>query len=294
MKAAITPSLYPRLQGLLSLQSSADPCLNSAAYLAMTGRKGLWLHQIQGAAALSCQHPNRPAEQLWFPPFGPSAGRLLRHISPTSRVGRVPASQPMPGFIKSEERLLDWRYPVHTLDTTLVANLDGPDFRKLRQTIRQVQRAGIQISPLRTEDAAKTLDRVCGWAITQNQDLSLADFMGPYEAAFSLLSHTGLDVRGLAFTIGGELVSFYIWDHLGPERPAVGLSSYASREIRGLADYQHVKICEHLSQLGVSRLCIGGAETAGLDAFKRKFRPVQSIALVSADRTAPQSMSEAA
>ncbi len=132
------------------------------------------------------------------------------------------------------------------------------------------------------------------WACGQTQDLPLSELLAPYERAFELLANPALALQGVAFQHADQLLGLYVWEQ--PDwRPdmAVGLISLTSRRVRGLAEYQHVVMCALLADIGVPRLCIGGAETAGLDAFKRKFEPVHSVALTSAvQRGGPTAMAQ--
>lgn len=279
------------LDAVLATVRSPDDYASSIGYFAITGRKGLWLLEKGAARMVVCRHPNIDEAWLAFPAFGHGARELedeLLRERPEIRLGRVVAQAHEGRRVVSEE-VLDWRYPVHTISTRNATSLEGGPWRKTRSRVRGVERRGVSISILSVGDGFEALALADRWVDTQDQGLSLADYHAPYERAFELLQRPELRLSGIAVRQDSALIGFHVW-----ERPRLGrsvacsLCLNASRDIPGLSEYIMHASAKRLLHFGFEELCLGGSETASLDAYKRKFYPVRSVTLSSmviADRT---------
>lgn len=288
--APITRAHAGLLDALLADASASDPHGASTAYHMLTGRNGLWALRQGASLLLLARHPNQADQLLAFPPLGPDGRDLLRLAAltiPTLRVCRVPHEALFsvrrslgPTAAIVPEGVLDWLFPVHILGARRVAALEGPCLRAVRAKVRRASKRQIRWRRLVAEDIAAVLTLVRRWAHTQDQSLAPAAFEGPYRALFSMVNDPRLRVRGLAFEHNGRLVGFTSWEE--PRRgcaTACGLGSLARRSITGLAEFQIHITASHLADQGVSEYSLGGSETPGLDAFKRKFDPVRSVRL---------------
>lgn len=300
----VSVEVLPVLRSLLNQRAWADPYVGSAAYFALTGRRGLWLYEGEDGCLLICRHPNAPEELLLFPPWGRHPGRLIREALeelPETRnavsLARVPADGG-PGFISrlvkavpgqaislGEERRLDWRYPVHVLDTGLVSRHTGKAFRDFRQNVHRAGRAGLSIEPLVMSRHRPSLDRlVAVWAdrYAGARGGEPAEMEAPFSAAFDLMEAQRLPIHGLVVRAPVGLRGFITWEETDPVRGvANSLTNLSLGPEKGVAELSFLAMCRTLAERGFQQVCVGGSEEVGLDAFKRKMQPVRSIAMLS-------------
>lgn len=86
-----------------------------------------------------------------------------------------------------------------------------------------------------------------------------------------------LCLHGQIIYYNGIPSAYCIWEERGTVANAFAMS--ADREIAGLAEYNIVEACRLLREKGIQKLNIGGSETEGLNRYKKKFNPVESINL---------------
>lgn len=297
----VTPDLLPLLQRILNRARNLDPYARSASYYAMTGRKGLWLYGTDATGLLIVRHPNLDSTMLAFPPFGPDAIPLLAALNVDDRfadhtllLGRVTdrhlahwraASLALEDRV-IEETILDWRYPCHSLDTRLVSDHQGHAFKDFRKNVSRARRAGVTtrgVNPLMDGHTLRAL--LSSWADSHGPIQSHAE-NDNHSLTSAALKVIGMAERGetrLAGVIAFQKqnpVGFMLWEETDPARGiANGLANVALPGIKGATETTYLAMCETLLRKGFNEVCIGGSETASLDAFKRKLCPTNSIPL---------------
>lgn len=155
-----------------------DSFVNSVVYYALTGRRGAWICEDQQAKTILCQHPNIDNRLLIFPEIGKGDGSLTADIIRNLDLSRqsvqlarfsaheIKAVQdhlidiPSIKLHQTTEELLDWKYPIHVLDTALVSHLEGASFRNVRQKLRKIDEVDIQMIGLQDPEALRYL-RAC-------------------------------------------------------------------------------------------------------------------------------------
>ena len=285
--AAITPvtdSALPGLRCLLRGGSGNDPYALSPAYYAMTGRHGLWQVRRGGAAVLLCAHPNIGDCVLVFPPLGEGGDALLSRTLPAlaaSGTGvqlarfETPPTAARVRLIHEPERVLDWSFPVHTLDTGAVDRLAGQRFQNVRTHLRRLDMSRVSVRDIDpATDADAVMSVVTAWAGGEPETVD------PYRRQMALFSH--LPMAGRLVCFDGKPAGVSIFELT--DRATGIANAYAHlalHEINGLSRYVIVDMCRTLRRRGFHRVCIGGSETEGLDRFKRKFAPAASVSLSS-------------
>ncbi|MEL6243952.1 MAG: hypothetical protein AAFQ85_01215, partial [Pseudomonadota bacterium] len=216
----IAAKVFPRFQDLLERQQSADPYAVSPAYYRFTGRRGLFVLESGASALIVCRHPNKSDGWLAFPPFGPEGPSLLRFAAkdiPNLELARFQGS-PGFGFDAVPETILDWRFPVHTLDPARVAQLDGPDFRGVRAKVKRAQRQGVIARTLDAGDLPQILTMAGRWSDRQHQSLSRDQLIGSHKDIFAIFADPMVNLDGIALECSGQLVGYRIWERpRGPD-----------------------------------------------------------------------------
>jgi hypothetical protein len=270
------------LQRRLSAQAGHDPYARSAAYFAMTGRKGLYEVRGGESGVLLCRHPNLADCVLVFPPYGPG-GPALRAaaVSAAGKLGgevQLARHLAAPRNIETEavaEDVLDWRYPVHTLDCVAVATLRGRKFQDVRTFLNGLDSSrveAIDLDPAVHWDAVLSVVRA--WA---GPDAEEADVYSRQLDLFGCLP-----LAGRLILYDGSPAGFSIWEKTDQDAGLANAFSHIGfHAIRGMSRFVMVDMCLTLARRGFRHVCIGGSETEGLDLFKRKFCPVESINLKS-------------
>ena len=281
-----------------------DSYLNAPLYYALTGRKGLTIHEGYGAVLAVCHHPHIENRLLVFPEVGNAGGKLTVSVlesleAPANGVqlarystedlaslsaafaerngSRVDCVKIVP------EESLDWRYPVHILGTARVAALKGSDFAKIRNKVRKVE-SGIEVLSLQDPRALRAMRAAQkyweGSMVMREKDGD--DLEGFYSALFNRIGAQPQYFNGLVFMQGSRPVGFTVYD-----TPFMGtanmLANLSDASIAGLADFQVVATCRAMSAAGIALMNFGGSETESLDQYKRKFMPCKSLDLHSAE-----------
>ena len=92
-----------------------------------------------------------------------------------------------------------------------------------------------------------------------------------------LIDRTDLDISGtVSYGSEGAPLGFWLWEEVGGTAMSL-VRAYLRRP--GNAEYGILAMAEQLSASNIPEMCLGGSETADLDAFKRKMQPIRSIAL---------------
>ncbi|MCW2308850.1 DUF2156 domain-containing protein [Rhodobium gokarnense] len=283
------------LSSILRHVERDDPFGRSAAYFAMTGRKGLWAYGDDETMMLVARHPNRDDILLLFPPIGRDpAGLLARAVDDplslpsgrlelarfstedqalASRLGTMGVKEP------HREKVLDWAYPVHVVSPKRIVEREGKPFVSFRGHINRAIRDGCRAEPIdlarHRDDILRIIDR---WADSRSDsDFSHDDLTGPTHSVLGLMDRTDLDIGGtISCDSHGAPIGFWLWEQVG--NTAMSLVRAYLRH-PGNAEYGILSMAEQLSNANIPEMCLGGSETADLDAFKRKMQPVRSIDL---------------
>lgn len=291
----IAPEHLSVLARILRTMKREDPYSMSAAYYAITGRKGLWLYGDDQTMMIIARHPNCEGELLVFPPFGCDPVGLLEQAfnDPALPAGKINLARLgaedgylamrvtlLTGQEPSTENILDWTYPVHVLDTASINKRKGPSFRDFRKNVNRAFGRGqwAELIDL-SRDKAAILSVVDQWASRHDQSVySYEDLVAPSLAALNLFE-TDLPIHGILIHEGTAPAGIIIWEETDPEKRIANSIAGLSIGDKGTDEFAALKMCEVLQARGFDQVCIGGSETAGLDAFKRKMNPVRSIKL---------------
>ena len=278
------------LQSILNNHESADPYQSSGGYFAMTGRDGLWLVQEGSAAVVVCRHPNIRDEFLVFPSIGKGGPNLLaKTIVAVSKTGvkislaracedvaeKLFSSYPNVQLKRVPEKILDWAYPVHILDTAKVIKHTGRMFQQLRTELNKIDTKDVvafDFNPITHRQAVH--DIVQNWSKGEDEKFD------PYMRMLDLFKV--LPMSGRIVFNKGQPAGFSVWEETFPNNGLANAYAHLGlHEIEGMARFVMLDMCQNLHRNGFSKVCIGGSETAGLDQFKRQLRPVESVVLDS-------------
>ena len=285
----------PFLDRLFRHFDRADPYSLSAAYFGLTGRNGLWVYGDDQTAMMIARHPNLPKTLLFFPPIGPDGAAVLEAArrDPALPPGEVRLARIGPddallaaklaarGFgLPEAEAVLDWGYPVHVLDVERITAPMGQDFKDFRKNVHRAERRGAWAEPIDIKAHEAILAQMIGcWANGHDHSTyAFHDLAAPILAALQLLD-TSLPIKGLLIHEEAEPAGLILWEETDPARGIANSVANLSIGGKGLDEFAILKMCEHLKERGFREVCIGGSETAGLDAFKRKLNPIRSIEL---------------
>lgn len=289
---------------ILDRFQSDDPYMVCPSYHAFTGRYGLWAYHRGRSLLLMARNPALPDQILIFPQLGEQVPHLaldiMDHIEPPSggyRLARFPTEQAvfMAAMLNKhiqryqfkviEEDVLDWTYPVHIISTEKVINPCGRSMKSFRLHMAKVDQSRISVEPFNSSsDIPELMSIVDKWAKNKGPDIDYEEMMGVYYALFNLVLHPALSLMGIKIYYDGELKAYEIWDMPKDKNGiANSFAGFSDAQIPGFSEFQHYALCKALSDVGIKEVCLGGSETEGLDNFKRKMRPVRSVALSSID-----------
>ncbi len=293
-------------------KARVDSYLNSALYYLITGRKGAWLYKSSHSALIVCHHPHIEDRLIVFPEIGKADYELTASILkdldvPKNGVQLARYSEdeiialkhqlskvdytPVAGISVIEENMMDWRYPIHILDTEKVSTLGKgklspkakESFKQIRKKFRSAKET-ITHAPLHKDNGLRFMKAALkvweGNMIFEEKDTE--DMAAFYEEFFKIIEKYPETLNGLLFTQGRKPVGFCIWDQISPDT-ANSLINLGDRSIKGLSDYQVVSTCTELLKEGIKYLNVGGSETPSLDAFKTKYQPHRTLPVLSAD-----------
>jgi hypothetical protein len=297
----------PGLARRLAAYESVDPYAVSAAYYGFTGRHGLWTYEEDGDVIPFCLHPNVPGTMLVFPSASPrglklAEGLLRNYLLPEGRVqlsrllpetaaeaaARLPWAAKGRRYAVVDEPVLDWLFPVHTLSTSLVVAREGGAFEKFRNRLNRVDMSRITVDALDIGAHYDELMDLCRrWANDRARgNFSFDDLFEPHAAIVRLVRDSALDLKGTVIRMEGTCVGFGVWEMpSGPAGAASSVAFLAHGPSKGLPELLQLEMCRALEKDGVARACIGGSETEGLDTYKKKLQPVESLSLVTVEVT---------
>lgn len=282
-----------------------DTYTHSPLYYLLTGRKGAQLYRNQHAGCIVVQHPHIDDCLQIFPEIGKAdyeltASVLNMIVAPANGIQLARYTKedlvalkkqlarmnytPIMGVNVVEETHLDWRYPVQIMDTKSIADLEGNEYKRLRKQFRYAANH-ITHTPITHDNADRNIRAaLMFWKGNMiYNDKETDDLTGFYDAFLTLLKdQSDIKFDGKLFLDGRRPVGFAIWDTPTGDT-ANSLMNMCDTTIRGLSEFQRVSVCQTLHEQGVKRFNMGGSETAGLDSFKAKFHPVETIPLLSAE-----------
>jgi len=284
---------------LLDVSPREDSYSQSAAYYAMTGRKGLWLYSTDDTFMVMAAHPNRADHLLLFPPMGKEPAALLEQAIHDERItarqiqfARFGASEQLlltwaqaAGHVRSApEEHLDWVYPVHTLSTHFVAAHQGKRFRDFRKGILRAERDGLSARLIETaQDRATVGVLVNQWARrSSHEGYSTSDLTAPTRTILAQMETSRRPLHGLIIERNSNPAGFITWEETDPANNVANSMCNVTTIGHGASEFSYKAMAEVLAARGFDKVCIGGSESAGLDQFKRKMNPVVSTPLKSA------------
>ncbi len=279
------------LRSFIDSSLSDDPSLRSMSYLKMTSRKGLFSFNGEYTILLFSVHPNRNDTYIIYAPDSDAGFKDVRELAGilkargrTVEIIRV-AEKYLPICLELtqgraiDEQTLDYIFPVHVVDTKMVSEMQGTKFLKFRNKINAIRKTSIRMQKVdwspQTILALRSVSKKWSALMFGPEDQHGADYI------FHALDTPSIRslLQGLVAYQDNEPVGFTLW-----ENPALGYSTansliHCCLHDRGLSEMLHHDMAVSLYERDIRFLSLGGAETAGLDAFKRKMNPVRSVVL---------------
>lgn len=277
----------------------------STPYYLLTGRKGISVYSQNDALVIVCRHPHIEGRLMVFPEIGgdgtltlkvlnalqaPENGIQLARYTQADfeKLQNAAASAPVHGrhfdLAEHEENVMDWKYPVHILNTQNVAGMNGGQYEKLRN---KYNKACPQLEVIGLEDpnAIKIMRAsLMFWAGTMIYagKESGHDLTGFYETLFRHMQDFPDVFGGFVVLHNGEPAGFTVWEHT-VSGTANGIAGLSRQSVKGMSEFQTVTACRMLRDEGIKYYNIGGSETEGLNRHKLEYRPEKSIQLHSYD-----------
>jgi hypothetical protein len=279
------------LRAYLKPRVTADPSMNSFAYLKMTGRKGLAYFDGQDEAILFSRHPNRDDSYVIYPPFrnegykdAARLGAALKTTGFQAEIIRVPAAmgveaQKLSGGRLSHMTDLDYLFPVHVCSAQAVTQMQGQKYLNFRNRVHLAEKEGNTVDPLQPtrETLAQLRSIIHGWAPILFGDA----YQEPVDYIFYALDKFLLDpsVRGLICRKDGVPNGFTLWETPHKNYDTANSLIHCTLREKGNAELLYHEMAKTLLRYDVPYFSLGGAESEGLDFFKRKMNPVRSVSL---------------
>lgn len=280
-----------------------DSYIVSPLYYRITGRKGAWYYKSKNAFVVVMQHPHKVNTLLVFPELGD--GEYTLTASVLQKLYRMDHDIQLARYTGENieqlkraldhlkdnivddlevfnEDSLDWRYPVHILNTQTVIEMKGKSFEEIRSRIRKTE-GDITFEHLNRATAVKQMRAALkfweGNMIMAGRDTD--DMSEFYEEFFKIIENYTGRWDGIIFYKEKRPVGLLVWEEVSQDI-ANGLINIGDTTINGLSDFQIVTLSQILNDRGVRFLNVGGSETESLDHYKCKFMPEISVQLHSA------------
>ena len=307
----IEPHHLNNLETVLQRFETHDSYLVSPTYLGLTGRRGLWVFTMMETVLVFCLHPNLKDSILVFPPLGKHPEKILgyfvdlyEHTNADIYLGRFenditdlfPSPKKMSGgsFREIKETVLDWTFPVHTIDCLALSERRGNRYQKIRQAMNKFDSYDVSLKEIDFRSDQILLQKLAHkWEIEKNDRFENYDQKlenNYFDCLMNLGKNKNTNLDGFILNIGKKPVSFIIWEKPLSKNKTAGLfaSQIADQITSHLSTYMLVKANDRIIEQGGRFFCLGGSETEGLDRFKRKFLPLQSLELQSYYLEKPQ------
>jgi len=274
-----------------AVSSSPDPSMHSLGYVRMTSRKGLSCYQGEFSDVLFSLHPNNDDEYIIYPPENKQGyfdvrelAQILKTTGKQVEIVRVPEAlsayaAAIVGGERSFDTDLDYIYPVHIVNTETLSEIKGGKFLKFRNKVNAAIKEGtsVKVTNFSAQDVQDMKQVVSQWApaLFGSDYENHTDYI---EFVFDeLLSYS--NIKGLISEKNGIPNGFTIWEEPQNGYDTANSLIHCSLHQRGISELLHLEMAKTLKGKGISKLSLGGAETKGLDEFKRKMQPVRSIQL---------------
>lgn len=288
------PFFHPSDDYLLKFiknSSYIDPSMNSLGYIQMTSRKGLSCFSGQFSDILFSLHPNDNQKYIIYPPAEQSGYFDIRELAETLKLSgknieiiRVPEESSIyaASIIGGKRTLdtdLDYAYPVHVVDTHALNSMYGTKYHKFRNKVNAAKKEGtiVRKTDFNPNDLKSIRSVINNWApelfgTNHIEQTSYIDFV-----LDKLIPQT--NIKGLISEKKGTPNGFTIWEEPINNYDTANSLIHSSIHERGISELLHHEMAKHLNHMHIPKLSLGGAESKGLDEFKRKMNPSQSIKL---------------
>lgn len=293
-RVAETPFFQPNdayLTQAFAASSSPDPSMHSLGYVRMTSRKGLSRYQGEFSDVLFSLHPNNNDEYIIYPPENKQGyldvrelTQILKATGKQVKIVRVPEAlsayaASIVGGERSFDTDLDYIYPVHIVDTDTLSVMKGGKFLKFRNKVNVAIKEGTSVRSTNfSAQDLKDMRRVIAQWAPALFGSDYEDHTDYIEFVFDeLLSYP--NIKGLISEQNGIPNGFTIWEEPQNGYDTANSLIHCSLHQRGISELLHLEMAKALRDTGIPKLSLGGAETKGLDEFKRKMQPVCSVKL---------------
>lgn len=157
--------------------------------------------------------------------------------------------------------------------------MSGSNYSKFRNKVHAATKEGttVRSTKFSDSDVAKIRTIVESWAPELFGDDYLKNVNYIDFALQELLTYP--NIRGLISEKNGVPNGFTIWEEPQGNYGTANSLVHSCLHERGISELLHHEMAKSLQQSGIQNLSLGGAETQGLDAFKRKMNPAKSIRL---------------
>ena len=298
----------PEMQNRLDNSSqSDDPFMYSAAYFGMTGRYGLWVYDHSDQYIVVARHPNDQDKVIIFLPHEelntfiindainelnfPVGEIEIARVRPSKSCRTIELLSTHYEVQINREKKLDWTYPVHIYSASKVVKRKGQKFRQLRNSYNHATIKGVIAEPVDGYRHRQDIEMVVHqwaqqdrWAQRNESGLTYTydDLTTPTKSLLNLMGDNNpLSIQGIVvYSKKKTPIGFWLWHEMNGVALSLARASIGhleNEEIRGAAEFAGVIMAEMLEKKGIDKVCFGGSEASGLDDFKRKFRPTQSI-----------------
>ena len=174
---------------------------------------------------------------------------------------------------------LDYAYPVHIIDTSVLSEMKGTKFMKFRNKIKAAIKEGTEVrqTNFTKQDTLNMRKVLSEWApvlFGKNHE-SDTDYI---KYVFNKLLFYP-NIRGLISERSGTPNGFTIWEEPQEGYDTANSLIHCSLRQRGVSELLHLRMAEILRNKGIAYLSLGGAESKGLDDFKKKMHPIRSVVL---------------
>ncbi len=189
--------------------------------------------------------------------------------------------------IAKEDRL-DWAFPSYDICLNKSASLGGAELSSYRNKVKKFERHGVSVVQFdelaRDERSAIIYNISKRWVFNKLGNIdgkawasfNKEELLGPYSCLSDMAMRAEFPIDGIFLKKGSEYIAFWLWEDNGRRTQAVPcLAAVQASYEPGCSEYLHYQAARRLLHCGYREMCIGGSESATLDTFKRKFRPVR-------------------
>lgn len=279
------------LSRLFAQAVSADPAMHSPAYIKMTSRKGLFGYRGELSTIFFSLHPNDLNTYIIYPPEEISGYQDINYL--TDMLGkrnkaieiiRVPQDSveeaaKITGASRVLETRLDYRYPVHLIDTQALASLNGAALAKFRGKVKAANRDYITVREIEfSEQDKQVMQGVLNQWASQRFSINAGEHTDYMHFFLDSMFYDD-NLKGLISFNHNDPNGFTIWETPLSHYDTANAIIHCSFGGRGVSELLHYHMAKDLANNDIPYLSLGGAEEKGLDNFKRKMNPIRSLYL---------------